>query len=149
MKLPILTDGLVLPVSHQLIELLNDELDKVYPTLDPLSGTETIVFNFRDPDYSAELGGYHPVEIGLSRHQSGFELDYLTDFSFVGSGWDTELAKEIDFDVHADICTVRYAKPVSLIEAKELFNIFQENFISYYHLNVFNVEVTAEKIDER
>lgn len=148
MKLPILTDGLVLPVSHQLIELLNDELGKAHPGLDPVSDTTSIVFNFRDPDYSSELGGYHPVEIGLSRHQSGFELDYLTDFSFVGSGWNSELAKEIDFDIHADICEVRYARPVTLIEAEELFSIFQENFISYYHLSVFNVEVTVEKVDE-
>ncbi len=144
MKLPILTDGLVLPVSHQLIELLNDELDKAHPSLDPVSDITSVVFNFRDPNYSPELGGYHPVEIGLSRHKAGFEFDYLTDFSYVGTGWATELAKEIDFDIHSDLCEVRYGKSVALVKAKDLFSLFQENFFAYYQMCVFSVQITLE-----
>lgn len=144
MKLSILTDGCVLPVALQLIQILDDEFQKAQPTRTSSDNLEAITFNFRDPDYSPESGGYHPVEIRISRVKSGFQVDYITDFSYVGSGWDTELAKEIDFDLLAGICEMRYCKPMTIAEAKDLFDMFQTNFLSYYQMNIFTVEVTAE-----
>lgn len=147
MSLPILTDGLVLPVSHALIQILTDELTRHAPGLDPVQEASAITFNFRDPDYSVERGGYHPVEIRLSRSDNGFRFDYLTDFSYVGAGWDIELAKEIDFDINADCCEVRFCRPVPLRAAVDFFSTFQDNFVTYYQLGVFTIEVSVEKAD--
>lgn len=144
MTLPILTDGCVLPVAHQLIQILNDEFQKAHPTRTSSDDVDAITFNFRDSDYSPESGGYHPVEIRISRANSGFQLDYITDFSYVGAGWDTELAKEIDFDLIAGICEVRFYHPVAIAEAKDLFEMFQMNFLAYYQMDVFIVKVTVE-----
>ena len=51
--------GLTLPVTKEFQQhittlLANQVLQKI---------TEAVVINFRDPDYSAESGGFHPVEI--------------------------------------------------------------------------------------
>ena len=144
MKLPILTDGCVLPVSDQIIQVLSNELFTAHPSVNPMLDLTAITFNFRDPNYSAEQGGYHPVEIRISRCSSGFQLDYITDFSYVGSGWASELAKEIDFDFQSKICEMRYCRPVPISGADDLFRMFQDNFLAYYKMDIFTVELTLE-----
>lgn len=144
MKLPLLTDGCALPVSYQLIEILESELQKANKSQHTLDNIDAITFNFRDPEYSPESGGYHPVEIRLSQDSGDFQLDYITDFSYVGSGWDTELAKEIDFDLLAGVCEVRHFKAIAIESAVELFSLFQDNFLSYFQMDVFSVEVTVQ-----
>jgi hypothetical protein len=139
-----LADGCVMPISNQLIQILNTELKKAYPTLQYFSSLIAITFNFQDPDYSAELGGYHPVEIRLTNNTSGFKLDYITDFSYVGTGWDRELAKEIDFDLQAGICEIRFCKPIPIAEAGDLFNMFQENFLAYYQMDIFTTTIALD-----
>jgi hypothetical protein len=139
-----LADGCVLPISNQLTQILNTELKNAYPTLQDFSSLIAITFNFQDPDYSAELGGYHPVEIRLTNDASGFKLDYITDFSYVGTGWDRELAKEIDFDLQAGICEMRFCKPIPIAEAGGLFNMFQENFLAYYQMDIFTTKITLD-----
>ena len=57
-------NGYPLSISNLLILILNKELD-LHSEVDTSSGC---VFNFRDPGYSAESGGYHPVEIRLDEH---------------------------------------------------------------------------------
>jgi hypothetical protein len=80
----------ILTLSPAFVHLLEAEIAKANP-----SPGDGLVFNFRDPSYSVESGGYHPVEIGLD--PSG-RLLYVTDFAYVGMGWCAELAKELDFD---------------------------------------------------
>jgi hypothetical protein len=62
MKLTFNTEGLCLAVSDKLMAILEQQAN-----LNSAVTNETadITFNFRDADYSAELGGYHPVEIRL------------------------------------------------------------------------------------
>ncbi|MEN1933506.1 DUF2787 family protein [Escherichia coli] len=43
-----------------------------------------MVINFRDPDYSAESGGFHPVEMRFIRQDNEWYFDYVTDFSYMG-----------------------------------------------------------------
>jgi hypothetical protein len=52
-------EGLALPVSKQLADAIADLLTKYSVTGD------SVTINFRDPIYSAESGGFHPVEIRL------------------------------------------------------------------------------------
>jgi hypothetical protein len=144
MHIPINVDGCELPISNQLIQILSDELMKHHPNLEQFTDAEAITYNFRDPDYAADQGGYHPVEIRISRTDRVFHLNYLTDFSYVGSGWDTELAKEIDFDLVHGCCEIRYCKPITIVQSADIYEMYQENFISYYNMDVYDVEVALE-----
>ena len=46
-----------------------------------LDASEIAALNFRDKTYSAENGGYHPVEIHVD---SKGDIHCITDFSFAG-----------------------------------------------------------------
>jgi len=97
------------------------------------------IFSFKDPSYSAEDGGFHPVEVCINALG---KLQYVTDFSYVGALPFVELAKELDFDFGQRCfghCDIYY--PLS--DGAELFAIFQENFVSYYQSEIFTVEVTG------
>ncbi len=78
------TEGLSVPVSKSLIKLLATPLEQSLTKpkikndviIDGIVGTNStnatvntnaITFNFRSPDYSAEQGGYYPVEIHFER----------------------------------------------------------------------------------
>ena len=43
-----------------------------------------VIINFRDPHYSADTGGFHPVEIHVD---SQGEMLCLTDFAYFGCPW--------------------------------------------------------------
>jgi hypothetical protein len=77
--------GLTLPVK--LFKLLNTEIAKY---TDDITSYNALTFNFRDTDYSACAGGYHPVEIRIERIGSNhkpdyWQLVYITDFSYQGA----------------------------------------------------------------
>ena len=98
-----------------------------------------LTLSFRDPTYSAETGGYHPVEICING--SGI-FQYCTDFSFSGQGGAyAELVKELDFDFSLGLFQ-HMGRDYPLEEGAELFQIFQSNFVSYYKSGVFEVEVS-------
>lgn len=54
--------GFVLPVSLQLFDMLMAEAGEIPASKHRVTA---VTLNFRDPDYSVERGGYHPVEIRL------------------------------------------------------------------------------------
>ena len=88
----ILREGLALPVTHKFTKAITVMLNE-----EGISG-DSVTINFRDPTYSAENGGFHPVEIRLERQNNAWHLCYITDFAYVGSGPYVELAKDLDFD---------------------------------------------------
>jgi len=67
--------GIYLPIlSEVFLAILNRELEQ----LESLSGGETeIVCSFRDIHYSAEIGGYHPVEIPC------VHIDRMREYSYM------------------------------------------------------------------
>jgi len=83
-------EGYLLPVTKSLIDVLQQVINN-----NPINPEDGIVINFRDPDYDAETGGYHPVEIAMD---GAGQIIYITDFSYVGQPPYSELVKEIDFD---------------------------------------------------
>ncbi|MGU5595920.1 DUF2787 family protein, partial [Aeromonas sanarellii] len=95
MTIPFYRDGFALPVCQALLALLSQEAERT--DLD-LGRCTQLTFNFRNPGYSAEQGGVHPVEIRLVRGLDDWLVDYVTDFSYQGLGHDAELCKEIDFN---------------------------------------------------
>ena len=134
-------DGISLPVSQALLILLNQEAERT--NLDLVRCTQ-LTFNFRNPGYSAEQGGIHPVEIRLVRGLDDWLFDYVTDFSYQGLGQDAELCKELDFNFLDGEHSMLGWGPLRLAEARELFDIWQRNFIAYCRLECFSVTVSGE-----
>ncbi|EKN3392574.1 DUF2787 domain-containing protein [Yersinia enterocolitica] len=107
---------------------------------------KSVVLNFRDPDYSAATGGWHPVEIRLIRgEQPGiWQLDYLTDFSWQGTPW-PELAKE--FDVcwsQGYVWHCLFGDLLDNRERRDFWTLWQKNFVHYCQMDVFTVSITID-----
>ena len=141
MTIPFHRDGFALPACQALLALLSQEAERT--DLD-LGRCTQLTFNFRNPGYSVEQGGVHPVEIRLIRGLDGWLFDYVTDFSYQGPGHDAELCKEIDFNFLDGEHTMLGWGPLRLAEARELFDIWQSNFIAYCRLECFSVTVAGD-----
>lgn len=141
MKQTIVLNGLALPVSDNLAQIM---LQQLIPATEGLDVLTAATINFRDPDYSAESGGYHPVEIRLVWLNNAWQIDYITSFSYVGMGWCAELAKELDFDFGQNCFEMRDYRPQVLAVGKEMYQLFEQNFIEYLRMEVFDVTVTVE-----
>lgn len=120
-------------LSDDFVSILEDEIAQSGVGVD-----SAVVLNFRDPWYSADGGGYHPVEIRIEKSGA---IAYVTDFSFVGMPPFVELAKEIDFDISLGLFQ-HFSREFSIECGRELFGIWQENFVSYYRSDVYQVAVT-------
>lgn len=142
MTVQIMTEGLAVPIKQALVQLLSTHITQALSTNPSANSSGSITLNFRDPDYDAESGGYHPVEIHLTYKKGYWHLVYITDFSYVGQGWCVELAKELDFDFVAGFCGVRHLADIPLANAVELYQLFEKNFIAYYQMEVYKIEVT-------
>ena len=127
-------EGYVLPVTKALTTILQQLIDQ--STIDTSNG---VVINFRDPDYSAEHGGYHPVEIALSANGT---LLYLTDFAYAGLPPFAELVKEIDFDFSMQLFQ-HMGTDHPLSKGKALYRLWQANFCAYYQQRVYQTEVNS------
>jgi hypothetical protein len=128
-------------VPDELLSILNTTLS----TIDsPDLNTTGIIFNFRDDDYSADRGGFHPVEIRLSKQNEQWQFEYITDFSFLGHPY-PELVKEIDVCFNTNKV---YQLFIGWIEnnadADELVNMLLTNFVSYVGMSVFTVTVSFD-----
>lgn len=124
-------------VPDKLFKILDVELTQCANSV--LTAT-SIIFNFKDLDYSSENGGFHPVEIRLVKRQH-WQFDYITDFSYQGQGY-PELVKEIDVCFQSAEVTHLHLGLVPKHSADELVELFLTNFISYVEMEVFTVEIT-------
>jgi len=129
-------EGLALPVSPTLALYLAD-------LLATYENKKAVTINFRDPDYSSDDGGYHPVEIRLVNDGTNWHLCYITDFCYVGSGYCAELAKDLDFDFQAGIFQNLFGTyPIE--QAREMYQTWESNFIYYAMVSkVFTIKVTT------
>ena len=129
-------EGFALPVSKQLADALADLLAKHSVTGD------SVTINFRDPTYSAESGGFHPVEIRLEVRKQAWHFCYITDFTYVGNGPYAELAKDLDFDFYAGVFQNLFGVfPIE--QASEMYQIWEGNFLHYWQtLSVFSITVS-------
>ena len=141
MTIPFDREGLSLPVSYALLDIL-DRVPK-HAGLD-LTSLTALTFHFRNPTYSPTTGGVHPVEIRLIRSLNGWLFDYITDFSYQGLGQDTELCKELDFNFLDNEHYLQGWGPLPMAEAQELFTLWQHNFLAYAQLGCFTVTVSGD-----
>ncbi len=108
-----------------------------------IGNASELTINFRDKDYSAAAGGFHPVEVRLEKRGIGWELVYITDFSYQGQS-DSELVKEID------VCFVIKRVYHMLVgwlserEGNELLTLFVTNFVEYYNTGCYQVTISTE-----
>ena len=63
-------------ISQQLVAIIDKEIEAC-----DVDTSDGVILNFRDPDYSAESGGYHPVEICVDAQG---RIQYITDFAYYG-----------------------------------------------------------------
>lgn len=133
----ITTDNLPLAVSQKLTDLLKEALkDK------DLTGKTSVTLNFRDPDYSSEKGGYHPVEIMLKRKGDAWHILYITDFCYAGIGPYAELVKDLDFDFGAGVFQTQYGY-YRIEEASDIYPVWEQNFVFYWKtMEAFKVNIT-------
>ncbi len=138
----------VLPISNKLHTILNNEYAKQLKVNYSLSTSRYLVFNFRDKSYSAEEGGYHPVEIAICiQPNEQWSIEYITDFAYMGSYY-PELERNLDFDFRAGQFFAAYRGwlPMkSSRDARELYQLWEQNFLAYLDIDAFDeIEVTQQ-----
>ena len=108
-----------------------------------VGGAKAVTLNFRDPDYSPEAGGFHPVEVRLEKQATSWQLVYITDFSYQGRHT-PELIKEIDVCFSIKQVYHFLAGWLNVREGTELLALFISNFVEYYNTGCYQVTVTTE-----
>lgn len=103
-------------VSDTLLAIIQKEIEN------KPQAVNSVILNFRSPSYSAEEGGYHPVEIRLVKSDNLWLFDYITDFTYVGFSPMAELTKEIDFCFDTGDAYHLYIGKISIEEGKNLLN---------------------------
>jgi hypothetical protein len=136
MTIRIKHEGLAVPVSPMFTLYIAD-------LLEPYKDEKSLTINFRDPNYSTDDGGYHPIEIRLENEGDGWRFCYITDFCYVGSGYMAELAKDLDFDFDTGLFQNLFGTyPIE--QAIDMFQVWESNFVYYaIVLNVFTIEKVA------
>ncbi|WP_330147025.1 DUF2787 domain-containing protein [Shewanella oncorhynchi] len=102
-----------------------------------------VTLNHRDPDYSAERGGYHPVEINLYRQGDCWYLNYFTDFAYCGGPF-PELEKEMEVLFQEKLVYNSFFGRCYLEHADNLVRLLLENFCNYIEMAVYQVQVNAD-----
>lgn len=105
-----------------------------------LKDANSITLNFRDPDYSAENGGFHTVEVRLERQQKHWRLVYVTEFAFRGYP-EPELVKDIDICFNSKQIYSLFSGWIGENESRELITLFSQNFATYYEMDVYRVHI--------
>lgn len=129
-----------MPVSQELINVIFKEMVNPPPHKARITAVSLL---FKDLNYSAENGGYHPVEIRLTSHTNEWYFDYITDFSYIGTVY-PELEKEIDFSWSQQYVFLAHVGDLPVNAGRELFELWQSNFIQYHAMNVYTITVLWE-----
>ena len=98
-----------------------------------------IIIIFRDPSYSAENGGDHPVEIHVD---SKGNLLSITDSAYFGCPPMVELGVELDWSFEHDYFR-QFDSMHDLECGRSLLGLYTRNFAAYYNSGVYQVEVTT------
>jgi hypothetical protein len=128
------------PLPAKIYQVINQSLADIAT---PNEGIKAVTINFRDPDYSAETGGYHPVEIRMEKQNELWQLVYITDFSYQGSPF-PELVKEIDVCFISKKVFNLFIGWLQNRNAKELVSLFIGNFIEYFTNDCYQVSVSFD-----
>lgn len=133
-----------LPISNTLHDLLRTKLTE-QKLME--SCCSYFIFNFRDSNYSAQRGGYHPVEIAIAQSGDHWVIEYITDFAYVGNQ-QPELERCIDFDFTDQGFFTQYGgwNPIKgNSTAIELYRLWEGNFLNYQEMNAYDaISITPQ-----
>ena len=139
-----------LPVSKKLHKLLSEQLTVHLLSNETLATSRCryLVFNFRDKSYSADAGGFHPVEIATCHTSTGeWSIEYITDFAYMGNHY-PKLERNLDFDFRVGQFFVAYRGWLPMQGsrgAKELYQLWECNFLAYVDTDAYNdITVTPQ-----
>ena len=116
------------------VVIMNNQLRNV-----SLDASEVIALNFRDPNYSAENGGYHPVEIHVD---SKGNILCVTDFTYFGAPPFTELGIELDWSFDQGYFR-QFDDMYDLECGRSLLGLYLANFAAYYRSGAYQVEAST------
>ncbi|MEH0676175.1 DUF2787 domain-containing protein [Vibrio scophthalmi] len=135
----------LLPVSKKLQKLLSEQLTAHLLSNEALTTSRYLVFNFRDKSYSADEGGFHPVEMAICQTSTGeWSIEYITDFAYMGNYY-PELERNLDFDFRVGQFFVAYQGWLPMQgspDAKELYQLWESSFLAYVDMDSYN-EITV------
>ena len=128
-----------LPVTRMLVGKLEALLEANIPAELPAG----VTLNFRDPSYSAESGGFHPVEIRMepASIDGPWRISYITDFAFFGRPY-PELEKDIDFNFVTGEGYQAFVGYHPLRNFSGIYRMWEGNFRSYLNSNIFQITIT-------
>ena len=137
-----------LPVSKKLHKLLSEQLTTHLLINEALTTSRYLVFNFRDKNYSADEGGFHPVEMAICQNSTGeWSIEYITDFAYMGNYY-PELERNLDFDFRVGQFFMAYRGWLPMPgnrDAKELYRLWESNFLAYVYTDAYNeIAVTPQ-----
>ncbi|ENH0543568.1 DUF2787 domain-containing protein [Vibrio sp. M260112] len=137
-----------LPVSKKLHKLLSEQFTAHLLSDKALTTSRYLVFNFRDKSYSAQEGGFHPVEIAICQTSTEeWSIEYITDFAYMGNYY-PELERNLDFDFRVGQFFVAYRGWLPMQysrDAKDLYRLWECNFLAYVYTGAYNeVAVTPQ-----
>lgn len=95
------------------------------------------IVSFKDPQYTATSGGYHPVEVMIG---TTGDIHYITDYTYVGQPPYEQLVKEIDFDFSTGALR-HMGLEYPLSSGLGLYKIWESNFCGYLRMGVFQTSV--------
>lgn len=140
MTIPFYREGICLPVSQALLYMLCQEIELTEIDLERCT---ELNFRFHNPDYSKENGGIQPVDIRLIRGLDGWLFDCITDYCYQEPDDAAPLCKEFDFNFLDREYRMLGWGSLAEDEAHELFSLWQSQFVAYYRLDCFTVNVTG------
>lgn len=132
-------EGISMPVNQEFINLIFAEISRKPPVS---LNVRAVILSFKDVSYSAENGGFHPVEFRLTSRNDEWYFDYITDFKYMGLY--SELEKDIDFSWSQRYVFLSYVGDLPLGEGRDIFALWQRNFIHYHFLNTYTLNVMWE-----
>lgn len=124
-----------LPISLTLLDTLNNILNKHTGLVEGHH-----IINFSNKHYSAEHGGYHPVEIALKKDiNNKYTILGITDFSFNGYPYPT-LERDIEFNFTHSTVFTRYSglKSMTAPNTDNLYTLWESKFIANLAKGVYN-----------
>ncbi|HDM8170186.1 TPA: DUF2787 domain-containing protein [Vibrio harveyi] len=124
-----------LSISPQLQTVLIDHINT--KANDSLTA---ITLNFRDTSYSAEAGGFHPVEIAMQKDGAQrWSILYITDFGYMGNTY-PELERNVDFDIGNNMAFFTGVgwQAIDAYGVYDFYQIWESNFLSYLEMDAFD-----------